>query len=112
MKKLHFLLSAGTALLLHLILGWQFAVIGAVVAGALFNEKPIWAGVLTMVVCWGGLVIYNFTVATEETMKMVGIMAALIGDIPPFMTVGLTVLIAAILGAAGGWLGAALFRKK
>lgn len=105
------LLSAGTALLLHLVFGWQYAVIGAIVAGALFKEKPVIAGMLTLVTCWGGLVIYNFTVATEETMKMVGIMAAIIGDIPSFMIVGLTVLIAAVLGAAGGWLGAAPLRK-
>jgi len=112
MTKLYMLLSGGTALLLHVVFGWQYAVIGAIVAGAIFQDKPVMAGVLTLVATWGGLVIYNFTVATEETMKMVGIMAALIGDIPPFMTVGITILIAAVLGAAGGWLGAAPLRKS
>ena len=108
MTKLYMLLSIGIALVLHLVFGWQYAVIGAIIAGALLKERPVLAGMITLISCWGGLVVYSFSVASEETMRMVVIMSAIIGDLPPFATVALTVGIAAILGATGGWLGAAV----
>ncbi len=102
----------GIALLLHLLIGWPYAIVGAVVAGALFKEHSVMAGVWTLVATWGGLVIYSFAVATEETTNMVTVVAALIGDLPPIMTVVLTIGIAAILGAIGGWLGSVPLKKN
>ena len=115
MTKLYMLLSSVIALVLHLVFGWQYAIVGAIVAGALNKKHPVLAGMLTLLATWLGLVVYSFIVAPQETSKMAVVMGAIFGikdGISPFVTILMTVGIAALLGAAGGWLGSAPIRKK
>lgn len=112
MTKLYILLSAGVALALHLLVGWQYAIVGSVIAGVMIKDRPIIAGILTLVATWGGLVIYTYTVAPEETTAMAIVVAAIFGDLPPIMTVLITIAVAALIGGVGGWLGSVPIKKK
>jgi hypothetical protein len=103
--------SVLVALGFHIFIGWQYSVVGAILAGALVKSRPVLAGVSTLVLCWGGMIIYNFWVAGPESIEMIRVIAVLIGDMPPILTVTLTIGIAALLGMLGGWLGAVPINK-
>ncbi len=96
------------ALAFHLALGWQFSAIGAIVAGFLAPQKGVRVGALSVAFGWGLLIIFNFVVATPETVEMTRIMAALLGNLPPFVTVLITLCIGLLLGSIGGWVGSAM----
>lgn len=108
MTKHAMIIGLVVAYLCHLTLGWQYSVIGAIVAGFLAPKKGVRAGALSLGLGWGLLIIFNFVVATPETVEMTRIMAALLGGLPSFVTVLLTLLIGLLLGTIGGWVGSAL----
>ena len=113
------LAGSAAALLLHIGVGWMLSSAGAVLAGLLVASayggrpsaaaKAILTGVITMIVAWGSVVIYNFVRVPEETAEMARIVAALLGDLPAFVTITVTLSVAGLLGAAGGYLGHALY---
>ena len=107
MTKHAMIIGLLVALLCHLALGWQYSAIGAIVAGFLAPEKGIRVGALSLGFGWGLLIIFNFVVATPETVEMTRIMAALLGGLPSFVIVLLTLLIGLLLGTIGGWVGSA-----
>jgi len=106
--------SAGvvTALVFHVFLGWWLAALGAVIAGRLGSRNATILGSATLFVSWGLLIGYNFTVASAETAEMTRVTAALIGGLPAWVTIAATLVIAAVLGAIGGWLGGTLRPRK
>lgn len=105
MSRIRLLIGVSVALAAHLIFGWAYSIAGAVLAGSLSKGHPVHAGMWTLVITWGGLVIFNLIVATSETMAMFDVIAQLIGGLPAVMTVSLTMGIGAVLGALGGWIG-------
>ena len=48
---------------------------------------------------------YTALTAPAETASLLETMGSLFGDIPGFMIVVITLLIAAVLGGLGGWIG-------
>ena len=112
MTKHALIIGLLVALLCHLALGWQYSAIGAIVAGFIAPEKGIRVGALSLGFGWALLIIFNFVVATPETIEMTRIMAALLGGLPSFVIVLLTLLIGLLLGTIGGWVGSALILTR
>lgn len=54
---------------------------------------------------WSGWVVYTFVVAPAPTRELLRILGTLFGNIPGAAVVGATVLLGAVLGATGGWIG-------
>ena len=112
MKRTGFIIGVATAIVLHFFLGWQFSVIGAMVAG-FFSTGSSWkAGMMALGTAWGLLVLYNFMVAPSESITFIELVGALFGGMPGFVVVVLTVAIGMVLGAAGGWAGSVPVRKN
>ncbi len=92
----------------HVFLGWIWSPLGAILAGFLVEKRGPLAGAICLAIGWGGLIIWSWMQAPQETQEMWRVVADLLGNLPPVVTVVATLLIAAILGSAGGWLGKGL----
>ncbi len=78
---------------------------GAIIAGVWYTERPVLGGMSTLVLSWGGMMAYTAFIAPAETVNMLQTMGSLLGDIPGSLIVVITLLIAAVLGGLGGWIG-------
>jgi len=100
--------SIGIALALHLLLGWQWSIAGALVAGAWTGKRGWLTGAGILALSWALLIAYNFIVAATPVQKMLDVMGGILGGLPGPVVILLTLLIGAVLGLIGGGLGAAL----
>ena len=100
--------SAGLLLAGHLLVGWFAIVPACMLAGALVDQTPGWrVGLITCSLVWGVFIAWNLLLAPDSTLEMARIVAGLAGG-PGVMVFALSLLVTATLGAASGWLGAAL----
>ena len=90
MSRVHLLTCVLVALGTHYVFGWQFSILGAFVAGYLATNHPIRSGMLTMVISWGVLIVYNIAVAPTENAEMLRVMGVILGDLPAFVPVAIT----------------------
>jgi len=101
-----FVLSSLVALVLHVTLGWQWSIVGGVVAG-LGAHRFGWAvGSIAVGLGWMLLVLYNFSAAPAETARFVEITSGLFGNMTGATLVLTTILIGVLLGGLGGTIGA------
>lgn len=98
-------LAALSALALHILLGWQWSIVGGVAAGYGARRFAWAAGMIAVALSWMLLVVYNFAVAPAEMARFVKITSALFGNMPGPMLVLTTILIGALLGLLGGMIG-------
>ena len=98
-------LAALLALALHILLGWQWSLIGGVIAGFGVRRFAWAAGMIAVALSWMLLVVYNFAVAPAEMARFVKIASGLFGNMPGPMLVLATILIGALLGVLGGMTG-------
>lgn len=99
------LLAALCALALHILLGWQWSLIGGIVAGYGVRRFAWAAGMIVVALSWILLVVYNFAVAPAEMARFVKITSGLFGNMPGPILVLTTILIGALLGVLGGIIG-------
>jgi len=101
------LLILGTviALAVHILLGWQWSLVGGVVAGYGVRRFAWAAGMIAVALSWTLLIVYNFAVAPAEMARFVNIASGLFGNMPGPMLVLTTILIGALLGVLGGMIG-------
>ncbi|GIV59128.1 hypothetical protein GQ464_015365 [Rhodocaloribacter litoris] len=102
------------SLVLHLTLGWAWTLLAGVVAGWWKGRGGWWAGAAGVGLGWLVLVAYNYAVAAAAIAEMTRVVGAILGNLPGFVVVGLTLLIGSALGALGGAAGtqaAAVFRR-
>jgi len=92
----------------HLIAGWVWVIPAAMIGGAAVASRGWLVGMSGVGLSWTGLVIFNFVAAPGPTVEMTRVMGALAGNLPGAAIVGLTLLSALTLGAAGGYFGASL----
>ena len=99
------LLAAILSLVFHVLLGWQWALVGGVVAG-LGSTRLGWVvGTIAVALSWTVLVIYNFAVAPAEMARFIEITSGLFGNMPGAMLVVTTISLGAVLGLLGGVIG-------
>jgi len=107
-------LVAALAIACHLLFGWMWTCLAAVLGGS-FAEKRGWLiGLSGLIFGWGTIVIFQFIQAPRQVSEMARVVGALAGGLPAAGTYVLTLLVAALIGATGGAVGAAVrpFFKK
>ncbi|NNF04486.1 MAG: hypothetical protein HKN17_08470 [Rhodothermales bacterium] len=112
-RFISFAAGVAIALALHLVAGWMFSPLGAVAAAWLRGRGTgILIGAVVLSGSWLLLITYNFVVAPAASAELTRVVAGIAGLGPGAMTIVLTCLVAALLGAAGGGVGGALRRLR
>ena len=101
------------SILAHVVLGWEWSVLGGITYGAIISLRNVRQGaILTSILgalcvggAWGLLVAFNVVVAKDATWKMLDTMGQIFGNLPGSLIVVLTILIGSILGVLGAILG-------
>lgn len=104
------LLCTLVALAAHILLGWQWSIVGGIAAGVAVRRLGPVVGMAAVGVSWLTLVLYNFATAPAETARFVQIAGELFGNMPTSMFVVMTILLGAVLGLLGGAIGSMLRR--
>lgn len=104
------LLSIVITCIAHVLLGWQWTLLGGIVAGILAPSRASWAGVLTGVGAWGVLIAYNLIVAQERIATMLSTSGAIFGGVPGWVPVIASLAMGAILAFVGAMAGRVLRR--
>jgi hypothetical protein len=112
MKRLSLPIGVILSVGMHLAFGWMYSVRGPVAAGYLAGRRSIRMGMLAQVLAWGLLVGWNIAVAPQESLNFMETLAGLLGGMPAFVTPLLVLVVAALCGAAAGWLGGSLRKKE
>lgn len=102
------LIVAISTLILHLLIGWMWGVLGAVLGGWLIGEKGWIVGSIGVAIAWAAIIIYSYLQASYQVAEMARVIGELIGGLPPFTTYALTVLLGGLLGLFGGAVGSSL----
>ena len=112
LKKLAIVVILSTVF--HLTIGWMWSVIGAIVGGWVSDRRGWWIGGAGLAISWLALIILSLVQAPSQVAEMARVVAALLGEFPPFTTYLITVLIGGILGVLGGFVGSAMgsFRNR
>ena len=93
---------------LHLLLGWAWTIGGGIAVGLYRVDRAWLMGGISVGFGWAVFVAHAFLVSPEPTMRLLGIMGAIFGDVPGiFILIG-TILVGILLGIAGGALGASM----
>jgi hypothetical protein len=93
------------ALILHLILGWQWVVVAGI-AGGYWQGKGGWrVGLVSITLAWLLLIIWNYLVTSVSIKQMFETMSAIMGGLPSFGFPMLTLVWAALLGVVSGAIG-------
>ncbi len=97
--------GSACAVLLHLYLGWEWAILAGAGVGGFVERRSWWYGGLALTVTWGALVAWNLVVAGGPTIRMADAMGALIGGVPGWIFFIMTLAAGFGLGAVGGLVG-------
>lgn len=96
------------AVIVHLMLGWAWT-FGVAMGGGWWTGKRGWlTGGIGVGTCWLILLGYNGIVAPGPTHEFARIFAGLVGDLPPFLTYVMVLVIGLLLGMLGGVVGSQL----
>lgn len=112
MKRLSLPVGVIVSVGMHLAFGWMYSVVGPIVAGYLSGRRSVRTGMAVQVLAWGLLVGWNVAVAPQESLNFMETLAGLLGGMPAFVTPLLVVVMAALSGAAAGWLGGSLRKRE
>ncbi|PSQ98838.1 MAG: hypothetical protein BRD48_05940 [Bacteroidetes bacterium QS_9_68_14] len=93
------------ALAVHLTLGWAWTLAAGIAGGAWARQRGWLVGLVGVAAAWAALVAYNFAAAPNATTRMARTVGALLGNLPGWATVLATVLMGALLGTTGGFIG-------
>lgn len=101
------ILAAG-ALALHLVLGWAWTLAAGIAAGLWVGRGGWLLGAASVGLEWLVLIAYNFLVDARAVRLMTEAVGSILGNLPFWMIVALTLFIAVLLGALGGAVGTQL----
>lgn len=108
--RLQIVMTALAAFVLHLVLGWAWTLLAGVGAGVWAGRRGWRVGGVAVGLEWLVLVGYNYVVAPAETGAMLETMGGIVGNMPGFAIVAISLLIGVLLGALGGLIGTQLRR--
>jgi len=100
-----FLASLLVALVLHVLLGWPWSILGGAIAGFASGRTGWIVGAAAVGFSWAILILYNFAVAPPEMARFLRITGGLFGNMSGPMVVVVTVLIGVLIGLLGGTIG-------
>ena len=93
------------ALVLHMLLGWAWTLLAGVVAGVWVGRRGWLVGGMGVGLSWLVLIVYNFIMASGPVGRMTETLGGILGNLPGFAVVGITLLIGVLLGTLGGGFG-------
>lgn len=93
------------ALMLHLFLGWQWTLLAGVVYGFYARRLGALLSSLACGLSWAQLVLWNLAVAPFETGNLTEAVGGLLGNIPSWAVVAVTILIGMLCGLLGALIG-------
>ncbi len=96
------------AMLLHVVLGWPWSILGGVAAGVASTKTGWLLGMVAVGMSWSMLILYNFVVAPDETSRFLTITGGLFGNMSGPTLVVVTVSLGLLLGLLGGVIGSLL----
>lgn len=108
MPILRFALLVLLAVLLHVLLGWEWTVLAGIVAGLAVPRRGWLTGLLVVGSDWLILILFNFVMDARATTAMTTAVGTILGNLPSAAVVALTLLIGCMLGLLGGGAGAQL----
>lgn len=97
--------STVAAFFLHLLLGWAFTMLAGIVAGLWHGHGGWRLGAAAVTLDWAVWLIYSYAVDARAVHLMTQTIGSILGNMPFFIIVGLTLMIGTLLGAAGGFIG-------
>lgn len=100
--------TALAAFLVHFALGWAWTFAAGVGAGVWQGRGGWHLGALAVGIEWAGWVIYSYTVDARAVHLMTETIGSVLGNLPFFAVVALTLLIGMVLGGLGGGVGTRL----
>lgn len=105
--------TAGLCISVHLLFGWQATLLAGIPVGLFRRRHALVLGAAGVGLGWLLLVSYNLAVASYETVRMLHFMGSLLGNMPVPGVVAVTMLLGAVLGLLGSWIGlrAAFLRR-
>lgn len=98
------------AVLLHVLLSWEWTFAAGVVAGFVFERRGWIQGALVVFADWLMLLIFNYVVNARATTSMTSAVGEILGNMPSLAVVAITLFIGFLLGMLGGATGAQLRR--
>ncbi len=107
---LKLLVLAAGALALHLTLGWGWTIVAGVAAGLWVNRGGWLLGAMSVGLEWLTLIAFNYLVDARAVQLMTETLGSILGNMPFWVIVAMTLLIGLVLGALGGAAGTQLHR--
>lgn len=96
------------SLLFHVILGWEWSLLGGIFCGMMIAKNPgVW-GAVCVGSSWLLLIVFNLFRAREAVLEMITVTGQIVGNLPGFVIVLLTVFIGSALGFVGALAGGKL----
>lgn len=106
------LLSLGVTVAIHVLLGWEWTLLGGVLSGWLSPARGWLKGMGAVGGAWALYVIIDWLAAPEAVSKMLDTFGQIMGNLPGALVVVLTILIGCLLGMFGGLIGSSLSHLK
>ena len=90
------------SLLLHLLLSWEWTLVAGIVSGFWFVHRGWLYGAAAVGLEWVLVLLYNYAVDARAVGLMTDAMGSILGNLPGFAIVAMTLAIALLLGGLGG----------
>lgn len=94
--------------LLHVLLGWEWTILAGVAAGYVYDRRGWLLGALIVAADWLLLVLFNVLVDARAIGAMTAAVGSILGNMPSFAVVAMTLCIGFLLGLLGGAAGTQL----
>ena len=98
------------ALAIHLILGWAWTILAGIAVGAWAVQRGWLLGGGGVGLSWLVLILYNMIIAPGPVGRMTETFGGILGNLPGFSIIAITLLIGVLLGTVGGGLGTQIRR--
>ena len=98
-------LATITSILLHVLFGWEWTVLAGVLCGWLVVKRGWLWGLVSVAGGWGLIVLYDYYSAPAPIGRMLDATGQILGNLPGWVVVVLTVLIGGLIGMLGGLAG-------
>lgn len=99
------LATAAAAALLHTVLGWGWTFFAGLGAGVWQGRGGWYLGAIGVGIEWAGWIIFSYAVDARAVHVMTQTMGSILGNMPFFVVVALTLIMASLIGGLGGGMG-------
>ncbi len=93
-------------LLIHVVLGWAWAISAPLILGALWPDGATWRGALGVGLSWGLVMAFYALSSGVYFERAAATIASLIGGLPAPVAPLLSLIFAALIGLCAGTVGA------